>query len=147
MINRKVLAVGFISLASSITAMAAVSPQEASAMGGELTPFGAIKAGNTEGTIPAYTGGGPVAPGADTTKSQWVDPFANEKPLFRITAANMDQYANKQSDGIKQLLRNQKDYYIDVYPTHRTMVYPDNVLAATKRNATERHTADEGVAI
>lgn len=147
MINRKVLAVGFISLVGTLSAMAAVSPQEASALGGELTPFGAIKAGNAEGTIPAYTGGGPVAPGTDTTKGQWVDPFVNEKPLFRITAANMDQYADKLSDGIKQLLQNQKDYYIDVYPTHRTMAYPDNVLAATKRNATECHTTDEGVGI
>lgn len=147
MINRKVLAVGFISLTSAFSAMAAVTPEEAAALGGELTPFGALKAGNADGSIPAYTGGGPVAPGADTTKSKFVDLFADEKPLFRITAANMDQYGDKLTDGLRQLLQNQKDYYIDIYPTHRTMIYPDNVLAATKRNATTCHTTEEGVAL
>ena len=34
--------------------MAKVSPEEAGKLGKELTPSGAIKAGNAEGTIPAW---------------------------------------------------------------------------------------------
>ncbi|ROM33942.1 hypothetical protein BK648_24600 [Pseudomonas poae] len=147
MINRKVLAVGVISLAGSMAAVAAVSPQEAAALGADLTPFGAIKAGNADGSIPAYTGGQQVLPGMDAANGKYVDPFANEKPLYRITAENMAQYGDKLSDGLKQLLTTQKDYYLDIYPTHRTMAYPDKVLAATKRNATECKTFNEGVSI
>ena len=125
MISRKVLAVGVISLASSISAWAAVSPQEAAALGGELTAFGSIKGANADGSIPAYTGGGKVLPGMDTTQSKFVDPYANEKPLYRITAQNMDKYADKLSDGLKNVLQTQKDYYVDVYPTHRVHVFPE----------------------
>ena len=37
-------------------AMAAVSPEEAARLGQELTPMGAEKAGNADGTIPAWSG-------------------------------------------------------------------------------------------
>jgi hypothetical protein len=39
--------------------MAAVSPQEAAKLGTTLTPVGAEKAGNADGSIPAWTGGIP----------------------------------------------------------------------------------------
>lgn len=147
MISRKVLAVGVISLASSISVWAAVSPQEAAALGGELTAFGSIKGANADGSIPAYTGGGKVLPGMDTTQSKFVDPYANEKPLYRITAQNMDKYADKLSDGLKNVLQTQKDYYVDVYPTHRDHVFPEKFLEATKRNATTCHTLEDGLQI
>ncbi|UUZ74286.1 hypothetical protein LP415_14190 [Polaromonas sp. P1(28)-8] len=38
------------------SAYAEVSPEEARQLGTNLTRFGAIKAGNKEGTIPEYTG-------------------------------------------------------------------------------------------
>jgi hypothetical protein len=147
MISRKVIALGVISLVSSMTVTAAVSPQEAAKLGTELTEFGAVKAASADGSIPAYTGGQAVLPGMDARNGKYVDPFADEKPLYRITAANMDQYGDKLSDGLKQLLKNQKDYYIDVYPTHRTISYPEKFLAATKRNATTCHTLNDGVSL
>ncbi|TLY74204.1 MAG: hypothetical protein E6K42_11875, partial [Gammaproteobacteria bacterium] len=36
---------------------AAVSPEEAARLGAELTPLGGEKAGNADGSIPAWTGG------------------------------------------------------------------------------------------
>jgi hypothetical protein len=41
----------------SLSAQAGVSAAESAKLKGELTPFGAEKAGNKEGTIPAWTGG------------------------------------------------------------------------------------------
>ena len=40
----------------SASALAAVSPEEASHLGKDLTPIGAEKAGNKDGTIPEWTG-------------------------------------------------------------------------------------------
>lgn len=133
----RVIAAGALSTVFAASAVAAVSPEEAKKLGGELTLFGSIKAGNADGSIPAYTGGLATPPaGYDPNSGKYVDPFASEKPLYRITAQNMDKYADKLSEGVKHLLQINPDYYIDVWPTHRTAAYPQNVLEATVRNAT-----------
>jgi len=49
--------VAALAIAGLGKAMAAVPPAMAEKLGGELTPFGAAKAGNADGTIPAWTGG------------------------------------------------------------------------------------------
>ena len=41
----------------SLMGNAAVSPGQAARLGADLTPFGAEKAGNSDGSIPAWTGG------------------------------------------------------------------------------------------
>ena len=90
-------------------AFAKVPAAEADKLGKELTCTGAIKAGNADGSIPAFTGkilG--VPPGVKFTKSVGQfqpDIYANEKPVVEITAANMAQYADKLSDGQKALLK------------------------------------------
>ena len=40
------------------TSLAAVTAQQAQELGGTLTPVGAERAGNANGTIPAWSGGG-----------------------------------------------------------------------------------------
>ena len=127
---------------------AAVSADEAKQLGTTLTEFGALKAGNAEGTIPPYTGGLTTAPpGFKPDSGFWVDPYKDEKPLFRIDAKNMQQYADKLSEGQKYLLKTYPTYYLDIYPSHRTVAYPDKVLKATVRNATGCKTLKEGVAV
>jgi hypothetical protein len=65
------------------------------------------------------------------------DPFADEKPLFKITAKNLDQYADKVSDGFKGLIKRYPDsFYLQVYKTHRTAAFPEWWIERTKRNAT-----------
>jgi hypothetical protein len=130
-------------------AMAGVTADEAKQLGTTLTEFGAIKAGTADGTIPAYTGGVTTAPaGFKPDSGFWVDPFKDEKPLFRIDSKNVDKYASKLNEGQKYLLKkNPATYYIDVYPTHRSAAYPEKVLKATVRNATACHTLKEGLAI
>lgn len=142
------VALGLMLSGMSSLSMAAVSAEEAAKLGDTLTRVGAIAAGNEAGTIPAYDGGLRTAPpGFEPDSGVWVDPFADEKPLFRITAANMAEHADKLSDGQKEVLKRNPDYYMDIYPTHRTAAYPEEVLQATVRNATECETKKDGLAV
>ncbi|MDH1109329.1 DUF1329 domain-containing protein [Pseudomonas otitidis] len=121
-------------LASQV--MAAVSADEAAQLGTTLTPLGAEKAGNADGSIPAWTGGIGKDAGAVDAKGFLADPFANEKPLFTITAQNVDQYKDKLSDGqVAMLKRYPETYRIPVYPTHRTVNVPQAVQDAAKKSA------------
>jgi hypothetical protein len=129
-------------------ALAAVTAEEAKQLGQQLTEFGAIKAGNKEGTIPAYTGGLTKAPpGFQRDSGYWVDPYKDEQPVLRIDAKNMEQYADKLTGGHKKLLKLNPGYYLDVYPTHRSAALPDAVLKATVRNATTCKILKDGYAV
>lgn len=128
-------------------AYATATPEEAKRLGNELTPVGAEKAGNKEGTIPAYTGGLATPPAAYDKSRGAVrpDPFASEKPLFSVDAKNMAQYADKLSEGAKGLMKLHADFRIDVYPTHRTVALPKSVQDNTLKNATRAKLTDDGL--
>lgn len=131
-------------------AQAAVTAEEAKQLGTTLTAFGAEKAGNKEGTIPAYEGGLPTstAPaGFKKGTGKWVNPFAAEKPLYSITAQNMDKHVGKLSAVNAAMLKRHPGYRIDVYPTHRTTAYPQYILDKTQRNATAARTAKDGTVL
>ena len=91
-----------------------------------LTPTGAIRAGNADGTIPAWTGG---LAGTSSTKSVRYrpDPFAAERPLFIITAQNVDQYADRLAAGTVAMIRTIHGYHVDIYPSHRTFAAPQYI--------------------
>lgn len=121
-----------VSVLSATMASAAPSADEVAQLGKTLTAFGAIKAGNKEGTIPEYTGGICTPPsgyspkrGIEAGGAPYINPFAAEKPLFKITAENMAQYGDKLDEGTKELLkRYPKTFYLAIYPTHRTACFP-----------------------
>ncbi len=128
---------------------AAVSAQEAARLGADLTPLGGEKKGNAEGTIPAWAGGlgTPAAAGFPVYKpgDHRPDPYAGDKPLFTITAANMAQYAGRLTEGQKKLLQQYKSTYkMMVYPTHRSAAVPQRIYDATKRIATTAKLAAGG---
>jgi hypothetical protein len=109
---------------------AKMSPEDIAKLNGPLTPMGAERAGNADGTIPAWTGkwyGAP--PGVDYKAGQrYPDPYANEKPLFTITAQNLQQYADKLTDGEKALFKKYPDTFkMVVYPSHRDFRYSEDV--------------------
>jgi hypothetical protein len=99
-----------------------------------LTPLGGERAGNADGSIPAWTGGlvsPPLPPGTPVA----VPLFEDEQPLYTIDASNMEQY--------KDLLTPATQYQIQtfgmtvpVYPTHRTAAAPQYVYDNTVKNAT-----------
>ena len=110
--------------------------------GTPLTPFGAIRAGNKEGTIPEWKNDGCKIPadykpiyGRDIGGGPYVDPYAADKPLFKITAENLAQYKDKVDLGSLELFRRYpKTYYMNVYPTHRSACYPNWVYENTIKN-------------
>jgi len=122
-----------------------VSSQEAAALKSRLTPVGAERAANADGTIPAWTGGLTSAPGyaAGTPRP---DPFAGDKPLFSITARNFREHEDKLPEGAKALFAKQSDYRMDIYPSRRSAAAPDWVYENIFRNATRAHAAPEGIA-
>ncbi|NVH64238.1 DUF1329 domain-containing protein [Pseudomonas simiae] len=132
---RKTIAVLALSLLAA-NVMAAVSPEEAAKLGTTLTPVGAEKAGNADGSIPAWTGGIPKNAGAVDSKGFLADPFVSEKPLFVITAATVDKYKDKLSDGqVAMFKRYPETYKIPVYPSHRTVNLPPEIYESIKRSA------------
>lgn len=119
------------------SALAAVPAEEAAKLKSELTPFGAEKAGNKDGSIPAWNGGYTKPVAGFTNGGRRPDPFAAEKPLFTVDAKNMEQHADKLSDGVKAMLKKYPDSFkLNVYPTHRTAAAPQWVYDNTYKNAT-----------
>ena len=134
-------------LFGAAAANAAVSTEEAAALGNTLTPVGATKAGNQEGTIPAWTGGLTKAPAGKAEKGAYANPYADDKPTVRITAANVAQYADKLDQSQIELLKRNPEYYLDIYPTHRPMALPQAVYDATLRNATSCKVLKDGLVV
>ena len=63
-------------------AYAGVTADEAAQLKTTLTPMGAERAGNKEGTIPAWTGGYTTPVPGFKNGGRRGDPFASDKPLF-----------------------------------------------------------------
>ena len=129
--------------------MAAVSPADAAKLGAELTPLGAEKAGNADGSIPAWDGGLTSAAQAGFANfragQHHPDPYASDKALYTITAANMGQYASRLTEGHKKLLQTYRTTFkMNVYPTHRSAASPQRIYDATKRIATTAELAAGG---
>jgi hypothetical protein len=136
-----------IALAFVGAAQAAVTPEEAAKLKTTLTPLGAEKAGNKDGSIPAWDGGYTKVPAGYKSGDVRPDFFAGEKPAYTVTAKNMDQYGDKLSDGVKGLLKKYPDYKLNVYPTHRTAAAPQWVYDNTFKNATRAKLKNEGYAV
>ncbi|VVO78028.1 hypothetical protein PS874_01518 [Pseudomonas fluorescens] len=134
-------------LVFSAISYAAVPQAEAEKLGNSLTPVGAIKEGSADGTIPAWDGKKVSSVGAKV-EGKSADPYADEKPLFKITAANIKEYEDKVSEATKEMIRRFPDsFYLNVYPTHRSIYYPEKFYELTKTNALNCTTSDNRIAL
>lgn len=101
---------------------AAVSKQEAKKLGTTLTPMGAERVGNADGTIPAWTGslsGVPRGYSYMGSGDEYPDIYSKEKPLFTINKQNMDQYKDRLSEGQIAMLNKYSTFNMPVYQSHR----------------------------
>jgi hypothetical protein len=133
---------GLSLLATSV--IAAVPAAEADKLGKSLTPMGAEMAGNADGSIPAWK---PLPKNAGSVDSKGFlsDPYPGEKPLFTITAQNVDQYKAKLAPGQYAMFKRYPETFkMPVYPSHRGATVPDDVFAAIKRNATNTNLVSGG---
>ena len=148
MIKMKTLmgTVAWLSLMASVSAYAGVTSDEAAKLKTTLTPFGAEKAGNKDGTIPAWDGGltKEIVPSTGSLPS---DQFPNEKPLFVIDQKNVSQYADKLSDGQKALIAKYPNYHLTIYPSHRTFAAPQWVYDNNLKNAVNGQLTENGMSI
>ncbi len=123
---------------------AAISLEKAERLGRDLTPLGGERAGNSAGTISAWDGGLTEIPVDFKAGAHHPDPFAEDKILMRITQANMHEYSEQLTEGSKALLAADKNYFLNIYPSRRSMSAPQRIYDATKRIALQAHLTEDG---
>jgi len=112
-------------LLGSTQSLAGAKPDQVNRLSEDLTPMGSERAGNAAGTIPEWTGGITAPPAEYKPGDHHQNPFADEKPLFRITGANYKDYAENLSVGQIATFEKYPDtYFMDVYPSHRSASFP-----------------------
>jgi Protein of unknown function (DUF1329) len=125
---------------------AKVSAEEAKKLtDGTLTPLGADPKGNEAGTIPPWTGGITEWPAGFKDGDRQIDPYADDKILFTITAANAAEHADKLSAGqLAMFQRYPNTWKMNVYPTRRSASYPQRIYDWAVKNATTAELAEGG---
>ena len=124
--------------------MAKVSAEEAAKLGTVLTPVGAIKEGNADGTIPAWTGGITEPPAGFEPGGHYVNPFSDDKVLFTINKSNMAQYKDKLTEGQMRMMGKYDTYFLNVYPSRRPLHYTQELINYVKKNAVTAELIDNG---
>ena len=137
------LALGGVSFVGQ--AVAGAKPDQIHRLSEDLTPMGSERAGNADGTIPEWTGGITTPPAGYQPGDHHPDPFPDDQPLFRITGANYEQYADQLSVGQKSTLAKYPDtYFMDVYPSRRSASFPEHIYAMTIKNRSTAKLAENG---
>lgn len=123
----------------------AATEADAARLGKELTPVGAEKGANKEGSIPAWGGSEALGAGWSHGKSRAeAFKYKGDKPLYSIDASNVDKYADKLSPAQVQLIKQTKGYRMDVYPSRRTCSNPEFVADNTRKNASTAKIGADG---
>ncbi|MBP8170895.1 MAG: DUF1329 domain-containing protein [Pseudomonas sp.] len=119
----------------ALQAQAKVDMTQAARLGSDLTPLGAERAGNAAGTIPAWDGGVSSAPAGYQPGMHHLDPFKADAVQYVINSKNMGQYQALLPEGLKALLQKRPEYFLQVYPTRRSVSAPQRIYDATRMNA------------
>jgi len=109
-----------------------------------LTPLGAERAGNADGSIPAWTGENLPLPPGSGAYGIIPDYFASDAKIVSINAGNMAQYKDKLTPGVMALMTKYAEFRIDVYPTHRTAIATQEVYDNAYANVTRVQPAAGG---
>lgn len=110
----------------------------------QLTPMGAERAANADGSIPAWDGG--MAPGAAAVSANgdYADPFAGEKPLVIIDKSNLAQYKANLSPGQQAMFARYPEYRMRVFPTHRSARLPQKYYDENRANLSKVELTEHG---
>jgi hypothetical protein len=130
---------------ASVSASAKITPQEAAKLKSELTPMGAVREANADGSIPAWNGGITTPPAGYKVGMHHQDPFSGDKVLYTVTNANKAQYKDLLTPGVSKMLATYPDTYkLEVYQSRRTASYPQSVYDATMANSTKTELVQNG---
>jgi hypothetical protein len=146
MIKQTLTALYLISLAAGST-LGAVSPEEAARLGQDLTPMGAEMAGNADGSIPPWNAQGTAIPADfEAGSGNYINPYADEQPLFTIDGSNWKEHAENLTVGTRGMFEKfgADGYKMHVYPSHRGTIRPDWYYANTLKNATGATLVEDG---
>jgi hypothetical protein len=119
-------------------------PKDPASLQSTLTPFGAIRAGNADGSIPAWTGGYNTPPPGWQLGDFIPDPNESDAVIVKIDASNMAQYSDYLSNGIMAMMSKYPDFFINVYPTHRTHCAPQDLYDNTALNVSRAQLSPAG---
>ena len=123
---------------------AGIGAGEIARLGQDLTPLGGERAGNAEGTIPEWTGGITEPPAGYRVGEHHRDPYAGDRPLFVIDAANLDEHRDRLSVGHQRMLETYPTFEMPVYPTRRSASVPQRIYDATRKVAATARLVDDG---
>lgn len=115
-------------------AQARVDEAQAVRLGQDLTPLGAERAGNTAGTIPAWSGG-VQAPAGYEPGMHHPDPYSADQMLFKVDQSNVAEYAALLPEGLQMLVQRNPAFHLRVFPTRRSAANPQRIYDATRLNA------------
>jgi len=123
------LALGWMLLAAA----PALAAEETTLPAAALTAVGAERAGNADGTIPPWVlDREKTAPAGKLMELGEAEPGA---PMFVITIDNMNRFRDWLTEGHMKLLQEYNTYSMRVYPSRRTVRWPEAIEQATQANA------------
>ena len=143
------VAISTLTFAVAASSYAASSQRDLAKLGledTELTPAGAIRAGNAEGTIPAWKNTPLKVPPGFKSGTFHIDPFSSDKVKFTISNNNYHRHADKLTVGQIKMFETYPDYFMNIYQTRRTAVYKPYIYKAALQNAktAEMYKTSEG---
>lgn len=123
-------------LAASLLLASTAQANSPDELGRSLTPMGAERAGNAAGTIPEWTGGLPTDAAPLRNGTFMGNPYADDQPLFVITADNYRDYEDQLAPGQVALFqRYPETFRMPVYESRRSVALPDAINEAAAYNA------------
>ncbi len=126
---------------------AGAKPDEIPRLSADLTPVGAERAGNAAGTIPEWTGGITQPLPGYQPGDHHADPYAGEAPLFVIDRSNVSQFTKYLGVGQLAMLQRYDDWFMQVYPSHRSAALPQRIYAKTAENGRTGQLSADGEAV
>jgi hypothetical protein len=129
--------------------LGSATPEEVALLDSDqYTCMGAERAGSENG-VAEYSGKWfRTWPGQSKPHGYEPGPYADEEPLFVITAANMAEHAEFLTDGQKAMFERYPDRFrMPVYPSRRDFRPADWVCDVVRKNATEAEIIDDGLGL
>ncbi|CAO3399849.1 DUF1329 domain-containing protein [Azospirillum palustre] len=117
-------------------------------LGEELTPFGAVRAGNRTRAIPPWTGGLTAAPRGYVPDRPSPDPYIEDVRWFTVGAADVERYKVRLTAGQQALLEKFPDSFeLALFPSRRSAAAPQRIYDASLANADRAKLGENGLAL
>lgn len=146
-LSKRICASAAVLMLFAGAASAGVPQAQADRLLRDLTPMGAERAGNADGTIPAWDGGLSSVPKNVSWapgRGHYNDPFADDQVIATVTNANADAHDAFLTPGQRAMLATYPSYKMNVYPSRRSCALPEAVYEAVRENAVKGSLGGKG---